>query len=162
MSQPVSQLNPQASVRPAGFWIRFIAYFLDSLIIGFLSLPVTIGLQFAMFSQMGNMDPEALANASFPIGLTIVSWIINLAIMGTYGGWFYSRKGATPGKMIFGLEVIDAQTGSYLSFQKGALRDSIGKLISSVVLLIGYIMAAFHPEKAAFHDLLVGSRVIRK
>jgi uncharacterized RDD family membrane protein YckC len=48
-----------------------------------------------------------------------------------------------------------------ISMKQSVIR-SIGYAISYLPLAAGYLMAAFHPEKRALHDLLAGTVSISK
>jgi uncharacterized RDD family membrane protein YckC len=80
--------------------------------------------------------------------------------------WLYftmleaSAKQATPGKMVLGLIVTDLD-GNQLSFGKANGRYW-GKIISALILMIGFIMAGFTEKKQALHDILAGTLVIKK
>lgn len=142
----------------AGFWLRFLAALVDGIILGIggqiIMLPLTFMNQL-MINQYGPMS------AAFFIG-TGVNWITSLALAGSYYGWFYSKKGASPGKMLLKLRVVNADNGQNVLFWTGFLRDSLGKLISSVTLLIGYVMAAFRSDHKALHDIMFGTQVLQR
>ena len=80
--------------------------------------------------------------------------------------WLYfallesSTRQATLGKQALGLYVTDTE-GQRLSFVKATLRY-FGKIISSLTIGIGYIMAAFTARKQALHDFIAGTLVLRK
>lgn len=139
--------------RPGGFWIRFLANLIDILIITVIILPSNI----VMVSIIGSEPSNALSISAMAFK-TIFGWVFT----GVFAGYFYSKKGATPGKLIFNLYVLDVETGSYISFWKGFFRDSIGKSVSGFIFCIGYIMAAFRKDKAALHDLMLNTRVLKK
>ena len=77
--------------------------------------------------------------------------------------WFYyaamesSPKGATLGKMILGIQVVDAQ-GYTPTFGRAALR-AIPKCLP--VLWPGYLAAVFTQRRQAFHDLIARTLVVR-
>jgi uncharacterized RDD family membrane protein YckC len=98
-----------------------------------------------------------------------------VAAMGTYfmsmfvmfiAGWLYfalmesSNKGATLGKMALSLRVT-GMNGEKISFAKATGRY-FGKIISGMILCIGYIMAGFTEKKQALHDMMAGCLVVRK
>src|SRR5947208_255797 len=70
-----------------------------------------------------------------------------------------SRLGATPGKLVLKLKVVRPD-GAKVSLGR-ALGRYFAKMISAVLLGIGYIMAAFDPEKRALHDRIADTRVIK-
>ncbi len=90
-----------------------------------------------------------------------LQFIMNTAISFLYAGYFYSSMRATPGKMIFGLQVV-RETGETLGFLKGGLRDTLGKNISGIILHIGYLLAFFRSDRCALHDLIFKTKVVEK
>jgi uncharacterized RDD family membrane protein YckC len=87
--------------------------------------------------------------------------LINLVL-----GWVYaaamesSDRQATLGKMAVGIKVTD-MNGERISFGKATGRH-FAKIISAIILLIGYIMAAFDSKKQALHDKMAGTLVLNK
>ena len=75
-----------------------------------------------------------------------------------YEIFFIAKRGATIGKMIFGLKVIRAD-GSPLSLALSTGRY-FAQLINSFTLGIGYFMAGFDDQKRALHDRICETRVI--
>ena len=79
----------------------------------------------------------------------------------TYYFWFLVKKNATPGKMVCGLKVINADGTEEISVGK-AIGRHFAKMLSGIILYIGYLMAAFDSEKRALHDHMCNTRVIWK
>jgi uncharacterized RDD family membrane protein YckC len=137
----------------AGFWQRFGAAFIDGLI---LAIP---------FYGLGYLYGQATLD-SFSTEDEIGAAIVAAQVMGLIGGWLYSAlmecssRQATLGKIAMNLIVTDDQ-GQRISFGKATGRY-FAKLLSSLILLIGYIMAAFTPKKQALHDMLAGTLVLKK
>lgn len=81
-------------------------------------------------------------------------------------GWLYfalmeiSRRQATLGKQALGIIVTDLN-GNRISFGKATTRY-FGKLISTLTLGIGFIMAGFSEKKQALHDMFAGCLVVKK
>ena len=71
-----------------------------------------------------------------------------------------SSKQATVGKMVMGIIVTDIN-GNKLDFAKALVR-ALCRIISSAILLIGYIMAAFTEKKQALHDMIASTLVLKK
>jgi len=98
------------------------------------------------------------------IGVHIVKFIVGGAFS-LCGYWIYeaamesSAKQATVGKMVLGLKVTDLE-GHRISFARATGRH-FAKLISAMILLIGYIMAGFNERKQALHDMIAGTLVVR-
>jgi uncharacterized RDD family membrane protein YckC len=138
-------------LRYAGFWRRFVAVLLDGIILGIVNFVL-------------NMIVIAAAASSFEtaqdIGFILILYAIQLATAITYETVLIGKYGATPGKMALQLEVVTAGGGpvSYgLAFGR-----YFAKLLSYITFLIGYIIAAFDPEKRALHDRICNTRVVIK
>ncbi len=69
--------------------------------------------------------------------------------------------GATPGKKILCIHVVDAKSHAEIN-NKQAIVRYISYIASSLPLGLGFLMVAFHKEKRALHDILAGTVVIYK
>ena len=164
----INQIMDTEPIEYAGFWMRFAAYFIDNIIIGFIEfllvLPLLglLGYNVALvetLSEIENADTDLLV----PIIASAVSGIALSALLIT---WFYyalmqsSAKQATIGKMALGLKVTDVN-GDRLTFARASLRY-FSKILSSLFFMIGYIMAGFTEKKQALHDMIANTYVVRK
>ena len=70
-----------------------------------------------------------------------------------------SRRQATLGKMALGIRVTDLD-GRRVSFARASGRW-FGKILSSLIFGIGYLMVAFTEKKQGLHDMIAGTRVMR-
>ena len=138
----------------AGFWIRFVAVIIDGLIVGFASAAVQVLL--VLPSLRTNGSPSGTAASIALVGL---AYLVSIAIGASYEGIFVYKLGATPGKMALGLRVVRPDGGP-VSLGR-AVGRYFAKMLSAIILLIGYIMAGFDREKRALHDMLVDTRVIK-
>jgi uncharacterized RDD family membrane protein YckC len=166
---PPAQAGWQApAVRPAvayaGFWLRFVAFIIDAILLHFVSvillLPFAASLGMGMRGMMMGRPPNIqelfpLLHAMFRIALIrlVLNWLY-FALLES------SSWQATLGKKALGLEVTDL-AGNRISFGRATGRF-FAKIISSLTLLIGYIMAGFTEKKQALHDIIAGTLVIRK
>ena len=91
-------------------------------------------------------------------GLGLI-WGLSVAIQCAYETFFIGKMGATPGKMALGLKVVRAD-GSPVDYARAAGRF-FGKMLSGIILGIGYIMAGFDAQKRALHDMICDTRVIK-
>jgi uncharacterized RDD family membrane protein YckC len=93
-----------------------------------------------------------------------VSWLwltSYLALLGLfYAGYFTGTTGQTPGKMVAGLRVVDGRgrPPGYLRASLRALAGAAGTLLAG----LGLIPMALDPARRAFHDRLLGTRVIHR
>jgi len=159
--------NGQNEVRYAGFWLRFVAYIIDDLILGFvgflISLPFIGGI---IFSALGIAEnPENTENLAMGL-VGIFGSIFGLVVVVVVMGWLYfalmesSKNQATFGKIALGLKVTDLE-GNRISFARATGRY-FGKIISGMIMYIGYILAGLTEKKQALHDLMAACLVIRK
>ncbi len=153
--QPIGVPVQQAHY--GGFWIRVLALFIDGLIMGVVTVPLMFlaGLG-SVFSGMDPQDPASIAKI---LGFEAMFGGIGLVIGLLYQGYFVSQKGATPGKLVLGLKIINANDGTNLSVAK-AIGRYFANMLSGLILYIGYIIAAFDSEKRALHDHICNTRVI--
>ena len=138
----------------AGFWLRWVAMILDGIILGCLiGLPFNIIQVMAMGGMEHFGEPQPLAQSLF---WTFAGMILNIIVFAAFEA---SPWQATPGKKILRIRVTDLD-GDRLTFVRAAGRNA-GKIVSGVILLIGYIMAAFTEQKQALHDIMAGCLVVR-
>ncbi len=153
-------------VKYAGFWLRFVAYLIDDIIlsaIGFvISLPFigTIIFSGIAISELDEGDGSKLFGVAGIVG-TVLLLIITITAV----GWLYfalmesSKQQATLGKMALGLKVTDME-GNKVSFGRATGRY-FGKILSNMIFMIGYILAGLTEKKQALHDMIAGCLVIR-
>lgn len=141
----------------AGFWIRVGAYLIDSIILVIAQTAI-----FAVFgvSMIGAdaLDPaagDAFANTGAGIAylITTVGGILYFALMES------SAKQATVGKMALGLIVVDVD-GNRISFLR-AFGRYFAKILSGLILFIGYIMVGFTERKQGLHDMICSTLVLK-
>jgi uncharacterized RDD family membrane protein YckC len=71
-----------------------------------------------------------------------------------------SARQATLGKMALGIVVTDLD-GNRIGFGRATGRY-FAKILSALILLIGFIMAAFTQKKQGLHDIIAGTLVVKK
>jgi len=84
--------------------------------------------------------------------------LTSLAVTFCYFVFFWVYGGATPGKMIFKLRVVNPAGGPITWGQ--AIGRYFAQILSGLILCIGFIMAGFDDQKRALHDRLADTRVI--
>jgi uncharacterized RDD family membrane protein YckC len=145
---PVWDARPSASEQVAygGFWIRLVAYIVDAVVLSVATAAVA-----AIFGiSLMTADPE-----HYP-ALNLASFVI---------GWFYfalmesSERGATLGKMAMGLRVVTSD-GQRLTFMNATGRY-FAKIVSALILGIGFLMIAFTDKKRGLHDTIASTLVIK-
>lgn len=109
----------------------------------------------------GISEEQAIGMFGAMMAMMGAIWMAVFAIVILYYSLMESSKfQASVGKMAMGIKVTDLN-GDRISFGKAFLR-SFGKLISSMVMYIGYIMAAFTDKKQALHDMIASTLVVKK
>ncbi len=151
----------------AGFWWRFLAYIIDDLLIGAVSwifiLPIMAIFGISMYSlKEAGMDPADAELLMLPIIFASTS----IGILATILQWLYfalmesSKYQGTVGKIALKIKVTDME-GNRVSFARATGRY-FGKIISSMIIMIGYIMAGFTEKKQALHDMMASCYVIKE
>jgi len=155
-------------VRYAGFWVRFIASFVDTLT---LALPVAIVIYFIIdgnwfdFAQYKQNIAYAMSgNATKALASqpqTSLQWELLFEVTVFLVTLLFWRRwrGATPGKKFVHIKIVDFKTHKELD-NKQAITRAFGYIVSTLFFLIGFIMVAFREDKRALHDMLAGTAVI--
>ena len=144
----------------AGFWLRFLAMIVD----GIIFTPVVIIVAVLTGIAVPELGPHRLDKPA--VVAFVVAGYVGLAVAAAIGTWLYytlmesSRYQATLGKMVLGIQVTDLE-GNRISLARANGRY-FGKVLSKMVLYIGFIMAAFTEKKQALHDVIAGCLVVRK
>lgn len=125
-----------ASGPRAGFWTRFGAAFIDGLVIG---VPYII-----------------IALAISPVAGYAVYLLGGIAYFTYFEG---GPTGQTVGKKALGIRVIDFATGGPIGNGRAFIRY-IGRIVSGLVIYLGYLWMLWDPEKQTWHDKMAGSVVV--
>lgn len=152
----------------AGFWLRFVAVIIDGILLGaiqFVAIMPILGIMgIGMSSELQNMDSSSepsMAFVSQMMAMAGVTQLVFLVIQTLYYSLMESSKyQASIGKIVLGLKVTDVN-GAPVDFTKALVRN-LCKIISSMILLIGYLMAAFTEKKQALHDMIASTLVVKK
>jgi uncharacterized RDD family membrane protein YckC/Tfp pilus assembly major pilin PilA len=144
----------------AGFWRRFAAYIIDMMIVGAVAFALYMLFAFLVivpFAASGNRHAgDAMVGAAM-----LLFWLAAIVAQ-----WLYfalcesSSRQATPGKMALGMCVTDMY-GRRIGFGQATGRY-FGKILSSIILDIGFMMAGWTARKQALHDVMAGCCVVRK
>jgi len=172
VSAPTS-VTPVIAARPrveyAGFWLRFVAVIIDGIVLWIVGAVITFPLVGAMGLRgmmRGGFGTYGSGPATPADVLPFVSIIFRLILISLVLRWLYyallesSSWQATLGKKALGLEVTDME-GRRISFGRATGR-TFAKIISAMILYIGFMMAGFTEKKQALHDMIAGCLVIRK
>lgn len=134
----------------ADFWKRVVALLIDTVLLGIVGF--VIGLILGLFL--------ALLGAS-----EVVAGLLG-NVLGLIVGWLYfalmesSPYQGTVGKIALGIKVTDLE-GNRIGFGRATGRH-FSKILSGLILCVGYIMAAFTDKKQGLHDMLANTLVVDK
>ena len=145
----------------AGFWMRFGAYLVD----GMLMYGPFLLVDFLLAGPLGWKAPDLQS---------LKQWSDLEPFMATMWQQFFVQRllrliyevpmtalyGATLGKMLVGLQVIRTDA-SPVGWRVSLLRF-LGKLVGELPFFLGCLWAAFRRDKRAWHDLMTGTRVVRR
>ncbi|RKG30950.1 RDD family protein [Acinetobacter tianfuensis] len=144
----------QPEVDYAGFWIRTGACLIDTFILFVITLPLLwmyyqgdwdliLGTGLSVNESVLWFD--LLANYGLPFIYTMMVWMI----------W-----SSSPGKILLGLKITDAETGEKLKFGQAVLRY-VGYFPAILIFGIGLFWVAFDKRKQGWHDKMAKTVVIR-
>jgi uncharacterized RDD family membrane protein YckC len=153
----------QAPVAYAGFWLRFVAIIIDIIVLSFVRmiLFMPFGVNVGLRGMLRTRPPQDIGALVPFFGLLMRLFLVSAVIQWLYFALLESSSWqATLGKKALGLEVTDLE-GHRISFGRATGRY-FAKVISTIILCIGYLMAGFTEKKQALHDMIAGTLVIRK
>jgi len=138
----------QTPISYGGFWKRLAAYILDWIILTIISIIMLVVFS-ASFGTLLSAETFEEGNEAALLGLTLGADLLTFAIAWLYyAGMESSSKQATFGKLALGMKVTRLN-GEPISFLRASARF-ISKILSVLLLLIGFIMIAFTDKT---HDL---------
>lgn len=133
-------MNAVAGPQYAGFWRRVGASLIDtliySLIVGLLLGPGFLGAE--LFTA------EGMLNTLLALVMTVVLWV---------------RFLGTPGKLLLGCQVVDADSLQPMSVKQSVIRY-LGYFVSILPLCLGLLWVARDPRKQGFHDKIANTVVL--
>jgi uncharacterized RDD family membrane protein YckC len=166
---------PAARLVHGGFWIRFVAWLIDGIIL----MVVGSIVQFALLGSLTAFrQPQRGAPGTGPypggpytgspdvvfgamLGMLSLVFLVDMVIGCTYEAFFVSSGlCATPGKLALELKVV-RPNGARLGLGR-AVGRYFAKRLNLLTGGIGYIMAGFDSEKRGLHDLMCDTRVVRR
>jgi uncharacterized RDD family membrane protein YckC len=133
----------------AGFWRRAAAHLIDTAIY----LPIAMAVLYGVYGPEYFMVEQALPFQGF--------WdvVMNNLLPVVLVVWLWHRYGATPGKHMLQLRVIDAHSGRKPGWGKATLRY-LAYIVALLPLGLGFLWIAWDRRKQGFHDKIAGTLVI--
>lgn len=154
-----------------GFNNRLLASTLDTLLFMLLMMPVLPVLgqitgadeaQVLMASLGPNPRSEDIALLFQAHGMwqkLAFSNTLQILILAVVVILFWRYRAATPGKMLFGMEVVDADTGLPPTRKQCIIRY-IGYFVASLPLFLGFLWITFDKRKQGWHDKMANTAVV--
>lgn len=146
--------------RYASGFRRLIAFFIDHLAIGTVLSILTWQMFDWPFRLGGWSDMYHWDTWDTSFGLLSQNFFKEALIILYYAFMESSKYQATLGKMVLGLRVV-GHTGQKIDFSKALLRN-LSKILSALILGIGYIMIIFDSRKQGLHDKIADTFVVRQ
>ena len=167
----VAQGAPQP--RYVGFWKRFVAFLVDSIVALAAIVPLLLAthsetewrrlsdsLQDALAKAAGGVHVDVgalLRDAGFSGPLDVLIQVV-LPIAALLAFWKF--RNSTPGKMVFRAKIMDAATGKAPSDARLLVRF-LGYFASILTLGIGFLWIAIDRRKQGLHDKIAHTVVVR-
>ena len=146
-----------SDVRYAGLWPRFLALLVDALLLCAVFFPAT-----RVVKGVWLMTPRD--------HLWVSGWFITdplclvfLAVMFLYFVLLEGFRGATLGKSLLGLGVVQGGSGQAPGLSKSLVRNVL-RLVDGLPALniLGVVLILRSPECTRFGDRVAGTRVVRR
>jgi uncharacterized RDD family membrane protein YckC len=167
MAPPV--VYAQTNVQYAGFWLRVVAYLIDSVILSmaFMAIFIPFAIMTGLTAVLGNIHPgEDPRDIGAVLGGTFFLALFTVMSLAFLGGWLYHAKmessswQATLGKKALNLRVTDLY-GARVTFARASGRH-FAKLITGLIPLgIGFMLAGLTERRQTLHDIIAGCLVLR-
>lgn len=161
---PLAGGGEPGPLRSAGMARRLIATLLDMAVLCglcvLLALPIVRSVEWSSlptnFDHVAAAvtDPLWVGRAAGIVGMWIALWWCYFLV-----GW--GLLGATPGKWVMGLRIVDHKRRFPIGASRAALRLS-AYAVSSLTLGVGHLLVVFRCDHRALHDLLAGTQVVRR
>lgn len=132
-----------------GFWLRFLAFLIDSIILLVVIVPILLAIFGTDYLELAGAGKTMMVDFWVQFVLPAVAAIL-----------FWKFRGATPGKMLISARVVDAETLGPLSTGQ-AIGRYFSYLLSMLPLMLGFLWMAFDKRKQGWHDKLAHTVVIR-
>ena len=142
-------------IKYAGFWKRFAACLIDGLITGILGFVVGFCLGIAL--MFFGVASEVLLDPVVQLGFNIIGFVTGISYFVLME---CSKFQGTIGKMVLGIKVTDLE-GNKIGLAK-AFGRYLGKIVSAIIVGIGFLMVAFTERKQGLHDSMSGCLVVNK
>jgi uncharacterized RDD family membrane protein YckC len=140
--------------RYVGFWARFGAFLIDSILASIVLAPFG-----RLYFGLADVDPFRLLDDLLKL-LSPVNLFYNAVLPAIALILFWIFRQASPGKMVIGAKIVDVKTlGKPTTGQM--IGRYFGYYLSTFVFLLGFFWVGWDARKQGWHDKLAGTLVIR-
>lgn len=154
-------------MKPANFWLRALAHLIDSIVLNLAAWCISLALFWPVYKVLAFLAQRRGAGSVPSFDDYFNPWLTQIAdaaiyvvLAAVYFVWGQLKYGTTPGKWPFRIRVVDARTQAAMTGRQAWIRFG-GYAVSYLPLGCGYLMALFHPERRALHDLIAGTISVR-
>lgn len=152
----------------ASFGLRLGGYLLDGLLYGLLAsvfiIPAFIVGAIA-FEDCATIEDEIVcppgAPDAGPLAAGIAIGVVGAIVVAVIYLRALGRTGQTWGRKIVGIKVVSAETAQPIGVARALGRQLFAGFISAQVCYLGYLWMLWQPRKQTWHDMVVGSVVVR-
>jgi len=134
----------------AGFIIRLLAQAVDVCLLVVFLIPIFFFL-YAISDRFSSFQ-LSWVDIVIVISMVFVAWLITLS--------FCVYKSSTPGKMLFGLKIVDVKTNKPPSLGQYIVRYA-AYLVSFSLCLLGFLWIIIDKRKQGLHDKIAGTSVVK-
>ena len=129
----------------ASRWLRFFAWIIDGVVIAIVMFVLWLAGLVGADSVEDFGASDGLVNA-------LVTFVYYVAMTAAFG--------ATLGKMALGMRVADAD-GNRPGVGAVLMREVVGKILSALVILIGFFWILVDDRRQGWHDKIGGTFVVK-
>lgn len=140
--------NTETYYKPAGFLTRLSAAIIDGIILLIIAIPLTFLLGL-LIGQSFNLGKDS----SFQLLIALIGVTYNVALL--------TMQGATLGKKVVHIRVVNTNYQP-IKLSQALVRETIGKILSSMIFSLGYLWIAIDKKKQGWHDKIAKTYVIHE
>jgi uncharacterized RDD family membrane protein YckC len=160
------QSDPVPQTQYATFTGRMLASVIDTVLSSVLLVPI-----FNLFNKFFTVESPDIENTKIVakmsteealavLATSLPSMLFQSAVIAIIVIIFWAYRGATPGKMILKMKIVDAKTSGEPSKKQLIIRY-LGYFVSLLPLCLGFVWIFYDKRQQGFHDKLAGTVVIK-
>lgn len=142
------------------FLWRGLAKIIDTAILWVVTAVVRVVIEGGAMGLVATSGGNNLGASLLPLLAAMLSLLATFGITAAYRIYFTGKYSATPGKLVCRLRVVQAD-GNKMTWGLATARH-FAEYLSYLTCLIGYLIAAFDPQRRTIHDWVCGTRVVRQ